>query len=342
MSFISPPAKYSLPQLEHKLALYVSGDREMFAKPFDISTVALISEEQARAEALKQKKEQVTEDVKQDTKRHTKTPSIAQRDNALQQELQAQQHQAALASIPEFQSYGSLLNSSLQINLSDEDAEYVVNAVKHVFKDHLVVQYNVTNTLSGTVLENVIMDVQGDFEEEFIIPIDSLAHEATGTIYVSFVRPQEPVATRFENALKFVSKEVGEDDGFDDTYNLEDLVISAGDYINPSYIGNFQHQWDELSNEQVRTFQISSASSIAETITGLTKLLSLAPVESSDVPASEASHTLKLFGRAIGGEKVAAQIRMVYSSRSGVTLKVTARSEQEDIANLVVDSVEDM
>ena len=54
---------------------------------------------------------------------------------------------------------------------------------------------------------------------------------------------------------------------------------------------------------------------------------------------STSTHTLKLYGKTISGGKVAAQVKMAYSARTGVTTKVTVRAEEEGVAAAVVASV---
>ncbi len=71
----------------------------------------------------------------------------------------------------------------------------------------------------------------------------------------------------------------------------------------------------------------------------LTKTLSLQPLEGTDVPISTTTHTLKLFGKTVTGGRVVANIRMAYSTKSGVTSKISVRSEEEGVAALVVGSV---
>jgi coatomer protein complex subunit gamma len=48
---------------------------------------------------------------------------------------------------------------------------------------------------------------------------------------------------------------------------------------------------------------------------------------------------LKLFGKTVTGGRIAANIRMAYSTKSGVTSKITVRGEEEGIAALVIGSV---
>jgi coatomer subunit gamma len=67
--------------------------------------------------------------------------------------------------------------------------------------------------------------------------------------------------------------------------------------------------------------------------------LSLQPLDGTDVPVNQSTHTLKLLGKTVNGGRVVSSIRMAYSSKSGVTMKITVRSEEEGVAALVVASV---
>ena len=67
--------------------------------------------------------------------------------------------------------------------------------------------------------------------------------------------------------------------------------------------------------------------------------MSLQPLEGTDVPVNPTTHTLKLLGKTVNGGRVVATVRMAFSSKSGVTTKVTVRSEEEGVAALVVGSV---
>lgn len=54
---------------------------------------------------------------------------------------------------------------------------------------------------------------------------------------------------------------------------------------------------------------------------------------------STSTHALKLYGKTVTGGKVAAQVRMAFSAKTGVTMKINVRSEEEGVASLVVNSV---
>jgi coatomer subunit gamma len=78
---------------------------------------------------------------------------------------------------------------------------------------------------------------------------------------------------------------------------------------------------------------------MVEATSTLIDLLSLQPLEGTDSPTSPSTHTMKLSGRTISGEKVVAMAKMAFSQRSGVTLKLSARAQEVDAAQLVLDAV---
>lgn len=54
-------------------------------------------------------------------------------------------------SMPQFASLGARFKSCAPLALTDEDTEYVVTCVKHVYPAHTVLQFNCTNTFTSQV-----------------------------------------------------------------------------------------------------------------------------------------------------------------------------------------------
>lgn len=84
---------------------------------------------------------------------------------------------------------------------------------------------------------------------------------------------------------------------------------------------------------------VSSLLTYPDATEQLAKALSLQPVDGTDVPVNQSTHTLKLLGKTVGGGRVVANVRMAYSSKTGVTTKITVRSEEENVAALVIAAV---
>jgi coatomer protein complex subunit gamma len=363
---------FALPYFEHQLVMYVTADdRTTFNTPFDISSIPVVTKEQALAEDRTKKLTTVTPTLKAPKADLTKSAPSSWADTIASASATAQKYAQQLMQIPEMKGYGSLLKSSAIVELTESETEYVVNVIKHIFKEHIVLQYEVKNTLPDTVLEGVSVVAtpaeDEELEEDFIIPASKLVTNEPGTIYVSFTKVNGEAsfpASSFTNILKFTTKEIDpttgepEESGYDDEYQVEDLELTGGDYVIPAFAGNFGHIWEQVGangEEAEETLQLSGVKSIAgekshanasklplifiDATEQLARTLSLQPLEGTDVPVNTTTHTLKLLGKTVAGGRVVANIRMAYSTKSGVTSKITVRSEEEGVAALIIGSV---
>ncbi|KAF3768471.1 hypothetical protein M406DRAFT_286405 [Cryphonectria parasitica EP155] len=353
--FVKNDSMFSLPYFEHQLVMYVtSDDKSTFESAFDISKIPVVTREQADAEDRTKKLTASTPSLKPPKVAPTKAaPSGAEA--AASATAAAQQYAQELMAIPEMKEFGNLLKSSAVVELTEAETEYVVKVVKHIFKEHIVLQYDITNTLDSVLLENVSVLASPaedeELEEVFIIEAEKLNQNEPGKVYVAFKKTAGEGAlpvTSFSNTLKFTSKEIDpttnepEDTGYDDEYEVAEFDLVGSDYVIPTYASNFAHLWEQVGasgEEAEETLQLGSMKSIAEATEQLTKVLSLQPLEGTDVPVNQTTHTLKLLGKSVSGGKVVANVRMAFSTKSGVTTKITVRAEEEGVAALVVASV---
>ena len=239
----------------------------------------MVTREQADAEDRTKKLTATTPTLKAPKVGPTKAAPTSGAEAAASATAQAQRYAQELMEIPEMKEYGSVLKSSSVVELTEAETEYVVTLVKHIFKEHIVLQYEVKNTLPDTVLENVsIMATpadEEDLEEEFIIPADKLSTDEPGKIYVAFKKVNGEGAlpiTSFSNVLKFTSKEIDpstgepEETGYDDEYEVSEFDLSGSDYIVPTFASNFSDLWEKIgaAGEQAEeTLQLSGMKSIA-------------------------------------------------------------------------------
>lgn len=350
---------FSLPVLEDQLAHYVNGSTaEAFADPFDFSQVPVVTREQSLAEDRTKKLTTATPTLKAPSVGPKPAAQTSAADAAANATVATQKYAQQLQAIPEFAAYGGVLKSSPVTELTESETEYVVSAVKHLFKEHVVLQFDIKNTIPDYVLADVSVvctpssseeEEDSALQEDFIIPAPFLKPDEPGIIYVSFSRPSEPafVAASFTNVLKFTIKEIDpttsepEEGGYEDEYQVEDLDLSGSDYVVPAFAGSFDNIWNGMSSadEADETLQLSNAKSISDAVESLVKALGMQPLEGSDIALSQSTHQLKLYGKSVTGGKVAGVVRMAYSAKSGVTVKVTARSEEEGLAALVVGGV---
>ncbi|KAL3468437.1 adaptin N terminal region-domain-containing protein, partial [Aspergillus heterothallicus] len=353
--FIKNESMYSLSTFEHQLVMYVtSNDKDTFAAAFDVSTIPVVTVEQALAEERTKKLNNATPTLKAPSAgppKGTKANGVAEAATAAATQKYAEQ----LMQIPELKAYGTLLKSSVPVELSESETEYVVTAVKHIFKEHIVLQYDIKNTLPDTVLEDVTViatpSEEDVLEEEFIVPAPKLNANEPGVVYVTFKKlegEQSVPVVSFTNNLRFTSKEIDpttgepEDSGYEDEYQVNDLELTGSDYVIPAFAGSFDHVWEQTgaNGEEVsETLQLSNMKGITDATEQLISALSLQPLEGTDVALSNSTHTLKLFGKTVSGGRVTALIKMAYSSKSGVTTKITVRAEEGGVAAAVIASL---
>ena len=271
---------FSLATFERQLVMYVTADdKATFAKAFDISTIPIVTNEQALAEERTKKLTTVTPTLKAPSAGPKKAQTNGSVDGATSAAANAQKYAQQLAAIPELRAYGTVLKSSAIVELTESETEYGVTAIKHIFKDHIVLQYDIRNTLQEVVLEEVSVvatpsDEDSGLVEDFIIPIARLLHEQPGTVYVSFGRPADNLSptTSFSSVLKFTSKEIDpttgepDDGGYEDEYQVDDLELAGSDYLLPAFAGSFDHVWEQTGangEEASETLQLSNTKSLS-------------------------------------------------------------------------------
>ena len=77
---------------------------------------------------------------------------------------------AAIYAIPELASLGRVFRSSPAVELTESETEYVVKCVKHIFNEHVVLQFAIMNTIAEQRLEKVRVVVEGENGDEVLTP----------------------------------------------------------------------------------------------------------------------------------------------------------------------------
>ncbi|KAJ6601355.1 coatomer subunit gamma [Mycena vulgaris] len=345
--YIKEDSVLSLAALESKLVSYVK-DAGASAQPFDVSNIPKISRAQAAVDAARPSTlDTIGVPATKKTSASPPPPSAAETQSAYAEKL---------AAVPAFASYGAILNSSAKpVQLTESETEYQVTCVKHIYKEHIVFQFNVSNTLPDTVLEQLTMAMQTEdtgLTQDLVLPINSLsAATSPGIAYVSFTRdePEEYAIASFQCTLQFVSKELDpstgepEADGYEDEYQIEEVELSAGgDYIVPSYAA-FGSEWDRMKAgpSVTETFGLgTSVESLKAACDSIIEVLNMEPLGGTEIPTSTSVHTLQLSGLVTGGGgKVLVRCRMTFSQGVGVTLELGVRAEKQDVCQLVVNAV---
>ncbi|KAI0068048.1 coatomer subunit gamma [Artomyces pyxidatus] len=347
VTYVKDDSIYSLAALEAKLVSYVK-DPDASEQAFDVSSIPKVSRQQAAQEAARPSTlDTIGAPISKKSSPTPPPPTAEETRSAYAQQL---------SEVPELASYGPVLNSSAKpVQLTESETEYQVSCVKHIFREHIVFQFNVSNTLPDTILEqvSVIMQPSADsgITEDFIIPLPSLSSTTSpGIVYVSFTRdaPEEYPMASFQCILKFISKEVDpgtgepEEEGYEDEYQLEEVELSAGgDYIVPSY-SNFSADWERLrgGSAATETFSLSAMESIKAACDSIVEILNMDALGGSQNPTSTSVHIMQLSGLLTGGGgKILVRCRMTFSRGQGVTLELGVRAEKQEACNLVLAAI---
>ncbi|XP_042195582.1 coatomer subunit gamma-1 isoform X2 [Callorhinchus milii] len=328
-AYILNGLQVSIPGLERALHQYTLDPSE---KPFDLKSVPL-----STTPICDQKADVTTASVKMPEKVASARQDI---------------FQEQLASIPEFQGIGPLFKSSpTPVPLTESETEYVVRCTKHTFTNHIVFQFDCTNTLNDQILEKVTVQMEPTegYEVVCFIPATCLSYNQPGICYTLVALPEDdPIAVSctFSCTLKFTVKDCdpntgeAEEEGYEDEYVLEDVEITVADHMQKVLKPSFSAAWEEVGDdfEKEETFALSSMKSLEEAVNNIVNFLGMQPCERSDkVPENKNSHILYLAGVFRGGHDILVRARLALMD--GVTMQVTARSKDEVPVDVVMASV---
>lgn len=363
-SLIVNEGKYDLNYLETKLISYLN-DEQNFDQKFKIEEIPVITSEELKSLEYERKMNKLdktadAEEVRDDEKNKAAATKDKAADtngaDASNDLLKQQQFSQELSAITEFETFGKLTKSSLTpVYLTDKENEFVVTVTKHLFLEtsKLVLQFNITNTVTHLIAQGVSVISQPDnplYQEEFILSIEELKPNETGTVFVAFntaTKDDEELLTAFGNTLTYTNREIideegnidASDEGWTDEYQIGDLEMTPGDYIHPLYNSNFTDTFDQLPNEDSTVVNLKGAKTLDQAIAKLRQTLNMMPLDGSDfVPEDSNSHVLKMFGKDIWGGKIGVLVRLALSGGKLVA-KVEVKGETENVTNIVVDGV---
>ncbi|CAI5712794.1 unnamed protein product [Hyaloperonospora brassicae] len=260
-----------------------------------------------------------------------------------------------LYTIPEFAELGALFRSSKRLELTEAETEYVVSCTKHVFPQHIVLQYKVLNTVSDQLLTNVsigfVMEPDDIWQVHSVVSLDKLAYGKTGSCYVCLQYIGDgvyPIVQLANVELKFKVHEVNpssgevEDDGFDEEYPMEDIDISASDLMAKISVNDFRSAWERIGDSaEVKGSYGLKYKSIVEGVAAVIENLGMQPCENTAVPQPKAkAHILLLSGVFVGGLKALVKSRISLDEQGGgMILQMAVRSEAEEISQTIMDCI---
>lgn len=259
-----------------------------------------------------------------------------------------------LSQIPEFAELGPLFRSTEPVQITEEESEYQVSCIKHIYPQHVVFQFNVTNNMKDQRLEEVQVEmdpIEGSgWSVELVVPEAVIEHESTGACFVCMSRPRGtyssgPVSNELKFNYKSVDRASGEvsETADEDSYRLEEVSVTEKDFvIYGESIGlvEFKTQWEQLGEaaEKVKKYQLG-LSDLQEAVNAVVDLLGLRACENSDrVPSGRSTHAVNLSGVFVSAAPVFCRIGL-QEAGGAVTLKIAVRCRDVSVSELLVNII---
>eukprot|EP00182_Erythrolobus_australicus_P005811 CAMPEP_0185830142 /NCGR_PEP_ID=MMETSP1353-20130828/649_1 /TAXON_ID=1077150 /ORGANISM="Erythrolobus australicus, Strain CCMP3124" /LENGTH=921 /DNA_ID=CAMNT_0028528003 /DNA_START=107 /DNA_END=2872 /DNA_ORIENTATION=- len=243
------------------------------------------------------------------------------------------------------------------VELTEEGTEYEVKCVKHVFENAVVLEFVVLNTLEDQVLDNLhvevdVADVEGVAEVK-MVPAQRVKFnekESAFTVLFCSAPGELYVNGGMTCTLKYTMKEVdaatgeADEDGYDDDYQLEDLIVSIGDMIAPpgELPGNFKAAWDAVGDgaELSDSFSLGAHETVAAAVKAVVQFLGMAPCEGTDRVSDRArEHVLLMAGLVVPNVQAYVRAQFQLQAEGGVALNLLIRSESEAVSNLIASCI---
>lgn len=148
--------------------------------------------------------------------------------------------------------------------LTEPDNEYVVSVAKHLYPDHIVLQFKVTNTMDNISLRSITIETDlSELEAEplYAISIERVAPGATeyGYVVLRYEEDRFPSGS-VKCAFRFRMQE-GDDEAMDEEeYPIEEFAVNVSDFIAPLDLGSgFESQWTTFrAEETVDTYSLKT------------------------------------------------------------------------------------
>jgi coatomer protein complex subunit gamma len=137
--------------------------------------------------------------------------------------------------IPELDALGAPVKSGQFVSLTEKNAEFIVSFRPHYFAQHLVVEFQVKNTLGDISLSNVAIHLHVDgtkledySESLFMFPCPEIGKNGEGTTFIQMSRPSNLKKVVVPATMKYKVSEYQNDTilaVFDDEYQVENIHL---------------------------------------------------------------------------------------------------------------------
>jgi len=246
------------------------------------------------------------------------------------------------------QELGPLQHTCKPKALTESEAEYHVQVIKHMFRQHLVLEIYVSNTVQGVVLENIETKLKG-LEPNWAMvggsAIGKLEYDQQASAYVVLAKrggeeSAGVMAGSFGASLRFIIKEDGDDLGYDDDYPVENIIVNTGDYMYPRALpqGQFKSVWEQMAAQGAESTQklVLNFKSLESAVDGIMANLNMEACDKTgSVETGVRGHTLLLSGNFLGGNMTLVKALVGMDPNHGCMAKLSCRAKNPAVCDIV-------
>jgi coatomer protein complex subunit gamma len=251
--------------------------------------------------------------------------------------------------IPELATLGKVAVSSSPIALTERETEYVVHCTKHVYVDHIVLQFKVENTVENQRLDTVSVAVMAYDNDEDLYEVigemsaPSISYGDIESCFVVLKRKGGKVspltlACGLEFTVWAVDEESGEDIGepYEEEYTLEDIVVEPADFMEKNPVKDFRKAWDCIGRDHEVAKKVGlQFGSLQEAVDNVVKFLGMEACDNTLVlKRNGQAHMLHLSGTFLGHERVLARAQ-ISPFEEICALKIAVRCQDTEIGRTV-------
>ncbi|CCW62239.1 unnamed protein product [Phytomonas sp. EM1] len=245
---------------------------------------------------------------------------------------------------------GEPIKSTEPVTLTEPDNEYVVTVMKHVYPEHLVLQFAIENTMEDMSFAkvNVCADTSELEEAEplYAIPVEEIRPGETRYSYIVLqYAPHNFPSGHVECSLQFsILEDSSDDHSSPDEYNIEGFDVLLKDFVLPateiSSEDDMEAAWkNEEDNETARTYAIPSAQNLSEAAQMFAQFYGMHVLNEVPEQIKSSSHTLLMAGRVADEQRTLLLVRMrvFVTSEMSIALQLTLRGGDEGLRQYFVD-----
>jgi len=269
------------------------------------------------------------------------------------QDTNSKMQQELINKLPQLAHVGKLFKACRPVELTEQESEYLANVVKLVCPEHILLQFNITNTikdqaLSDCVVKLDISQVEG-LAEEATVPAPMLMFEVPGQSWVCLRRdvdagfPTGSIGCTLSFTAKEIDPATGEPDeeGYEDEYQLEEVELSTADYVHRVSVADFGRSWDVIgdTHEVMEAYSLTTLKTLQDAVNAIIEFMGMQTLDGThNVPNSAKSHRVLLCGLFMGSQ-VLVRSDIVLDPAGGVNMQLAIRSERDDVSQAIAASV---